>query len=171
MNELARSTLRVARAAQRIASQVNAAPEEGRPSETQHVIPMAVVRRTRGYIESTANQINGTYEKGYYDACAVMLRRLVETLIIEVYEHLGIECQIKDGSGNYLKLSELIDRILNEPALNLTRNSKTGLPKLKWLGDLSAHNPTFCACRQDLDNVIPSLRVVVQELVHKAGLK
>ena len=50
---------------------VNTAP-------SQCVIPLSVVRGTRGYIERVANQINGTYENGWYDACAVMIRRVLE---------------------------------------------------------------------------------------------
>ena len=57
-------------------------PEEGLLATTQTVIMLSLVRGTRGYIEKVSNQINGAYENGWYDACAVMLRRLVETLII-----------------------------------------------------------------------------------------
>jgi|SRR5581483_8337787 len=65
-------------------------PEEGLSATTQSVILMSLVRGTRGYIEKISNQINGAYENGWYDACAVMLRRLIETLIIETFEHHGI---------------------------------------------------------------------------------
>jgi hypothetical protein len=41
------------------------------------------------------NQVNGAYEKGSYDACTVMIRRLLETLIIEAFEHHGIAANIK----------------------------------------------------------------------------
>src|SRR5450432_494030 len=61
-------------------------PEEGLRSASQPVIVMSLVRNTRGYIERVANQINGTYENGWYDGCAVMIRRLIETLIIEAFE-------------------------------------------------------------------------------------
>lgn len=57
-------------------------PDEGYGAESEKIIPCSVVRNTRGYIEVIANQINGCYEKGWYDACAVMVRRLIETLIV-----------------------------------------------------------------------------------------
>lgn len=73
----------------------------------ENVLPMSVVTKTRGYIESVVRQANGTYEHQWYDACSVMIRRLVETLIIEVYEAKKKAHEIKGGDGNYLMLSHL----------------------------------------------------------------
>ena len=44
---------------------------------------------TRSYLERLVHQINGTYQFGFYDACATMCRRLMESLIIEVYVIVG----------------------------------------------------------------------------------
>ena len=87
-------------------------PEEGFVATTQPVIMMSLVRGTRGYIERVANQINGAYEKGWYDACAILLRRLIETLIIETFEHYNIASKIQNASGDFLYLRDLIDKIL-----------------------------------------------------------
>lgn len=146
-------------------------PEEGLLSETQHVIPMSIVRNTRGYLEKVTNQINGCYEKAWYDGCAVMIRRLIETLIIEVFEHFNIADRIKNSSGDFFFLRDLIEKTLNEPAWNLSRNAKKALPKLKDVGDKSAHSRRFLAHRSDIDKIIDDLRVVTQELVLLAALK
>src|ERR1700730_10367293 len=74
-------------------------PEEGLTAITQPVIIVSLVRGTRGYIERVSNQINGAYENGWYDACAVMLRRLIETLIIESFEHHKIAGKIQNANG------------------------------------------------------------------------
>jgi hypothetical protein len=63
-----------------------------------------------------------------------MLRRLLETLIIEAYEHLGRESEIKDGGGNYLMLSDLAERACGEKVhkgLNLGRDSRTALKEVR----------------------------------------
>lgn len=146
-------------------------PEEGLLSESQQVIPMSIVRNTRGYLETVANQINGCYERAWYDGCAVMVRRLVETLIIEVFEHFSIADRIKGPSGDFLFLRDLIGKTLNETAWNLSRNTKKALPKLKDVGDKSAHSRRYLAHRNDIDKIVDDLRVVVQELVLLAGLK
>src|SRR5207302_9934091 len=90
---------------------------------TEQVLPMSVVRGTRGYIEKVVVQANGTYEHQWYDACSVMIRRLAETLIIEAYEAKGEAEEIKQD-GNFLMLSGLIDHIQSKSAWNLSRETK-----------------------------------------------
>ena len=71
-----------------------------------------ITKGTRPYIESIAEQANGSFEQGWYDACAVMLRRLLETLIIECYERHEMADSIKGEDGNFFSLRELIAHIL-----------------------------------------------------------
>ena len=149
----------------------NPSPEEGAVSKTELVIYYSLVRGTRGYIEKLVHQINGTYENGWYDACAVMIRRLVETLIIEVYEFYSISASIKNNQGDFLYLGDLISAALSESAWTLGRNAKKSLKKLKEIGDKSAHSRRFNAQRQDIDKVSGDLREAVQELIYLANLK
>jgi hypothetical protein len=153
-----------------IASEVGP-PEEGLPSTTQPVIMLSLVRGTRGYIEKVSNQINGAYEKGWYDACAVMLRRLIETLIIETFEHHKIASTIQNSNGDFFYLRDLIDKTLAEKTWNLTRNTKQALPKLKDVGDKSAHSRRYVAQRGDIQPLLADIRIVVQELTYLSGLK
>jgi hypothetical protein len=147
-------------------------PEEGLAAETQPVIMTSLVRGTRGYIEKIANQINGTYENGWYDACAVMLRRLIETLIIEAFEHHGIAHKIQNStSGDFFFLRDLVNATLSEATWNLGRNTRQALPKLKDIGDKSAHSRRFTAQRGDIQPLLSDIRTVVQELVYLASLK
>jgi hypothetical protein len=146
-------------------------PEGGLEAIGQPVVPFALLRNTRGYLERIAHQVNGSYSNGWYDACAVMIRRLVETLIIESFEKHGISQNIKSSTGDFLYLADLISKTLSESTWNLSRNTKQALPKLKDIGDKSAHSRRFNAVRNDIDKIIPDLRVVVQELVYLSGLK
>lgn len=146
-------------------------PEEGRASEEQLVLPFSVVKNTRVYIEKIANQINGSYENGWYDACSVMIRRLIETLIIEVFEKHNIAHKIKNPQDNFLWLSDLIPKALNETLWNLGRKTKKALPKLAEIGNQSAHSRRFLAHRNDIKNLRNEIRIVVQELVLLADLK
>lgn len=146
-------------------------PDDGTSAVTHQVLPPAVVRGTRGYLEKIANQINGTYEKGWYDSCAVMMRRLLETVIIEAFESKGIESTIKNPSGDYLYLRDLITSAIAESSWTLSRNTKSALPKLKDLGDKSAHSRRYIAHRQDIETITIEFRGVVQEFVFLANLK
>lgn len=146
-------------------------PDEGFRAESEKVIPMSIVRNTRGYIMQVANQINGCYEKGWYDACAVMIRRLVETLIVEAFENKGIATKIMNSQGDFLVLDEMIDKALAEPAWNLTRSTKKALPRLKKIGDLSAHSRRYNAHFKDIESLVDDVRVVVQEFIYLAFSK
>jgi hypothetical protein len=135
------------------------------------VLPHSLVKGTRGYIERIAYQINGCYEYGWYDACAVMMRRMMETLIIEVFEHHKIAAQIKNSSGDFFYLSDLISATISQTSWNLGRNTKQALPRMKTLGDQSAHSRRFVAHREDVDKMQEDFRIVVQELLFLAKLK
>lgn len=146
-------------------------PDEGLLATSQQVLPRSLCRGTRGYIERVVNQANGCYEKGWYDACVVMVRRLIETLIIEAFEKYGLAKKIKNSDGDFLYLGDLIKYCLSESAWNLSRNCKQALPRLKNIGDKSAHSRRYIAQRGDVDPLLGDIRVVVQELVYLAGLK
>lgn len=145
-------------------------PAEGTESKSEAIVYKPLVRGTRGYIEKISNQINGCYENGWYDACAVMIRRLVETLLIEVFESRGIENKIKKN-GDYMFLRDMIGITLAENSLNLSRNARQSLPKLKDVGDKSAHSRRFNAIRHDIDEIRPDLRFIIQEMLSIAKIK
>ncbi|HEV2398151.1 MAG TPA: hypothetical protein VGS27_14490 [Candidatus Sulfotelmatobacter sp.] len=146
-------------------------PSDGTRPSNQFILPHAMVRDTRGYVEKIVFQINGCYEKGWFDGCAVMMRRLLETLIIECFEEYRIADRIKNQKGDFFYLSDLIDKVSQETAWNLGRNTKTALPKLKNLGDMSAHSRRYTAHREDIDKVSTEFRNVCQELLYLAKLK
>jgi hypothetical protein len=167
----ARNILAAAKAIQADVSHELGPPPEGLLSSKQLVIPLALVRGTRGYIERVANQVNGAYENGWYDACSVMIRRLIETLIIETFEHHGIAAKIKNKDGDFLYLKDLVAKCLQEPAWNLTRNCKQALPGLKDIGDKSAHSRRYNAVRADLSPLLTDVRLVVEELLSLSNLR
>lgn len=124
----------------------------------------------RGYLVSVGRQMNGAYSMNWYDAAAVMMRRLVEISIIEAFEAKGLEAKIKEASGNYVHLSDLISKALAEPSFRLSRNTKKALPELRNLGHMSAHGRYFTAQKTDVDATQAGCRIVVEEFLHHAKL-
>lgn len=171
MKDIVLATLSAAKQIEEDVQQWFRPPIDGEEATSNRVVDVALVRETRNYIEITVNQINGCYEHGWYDACAVMLRKLIETLIIEAFEARGIESRIKDTDGNYFYLEDLINRTLSETSFNLGRNTKQGLRALKTLGDQSAHSRRFNAKRNDIESLLGNIRTVVQELIYVIGWK
>ena len=171
MTSKARNTFETAKAISIAVRHELGPPAEGLLAGTQCVVPHSVVRGTRGYIEKVVNQANGCYDNGWYDACAVLLRRLIETLIIEAFEKHSLAQKIKNPQGDFYYLRDLVGLCIGETAWNLSRNCKQALPKLKDLGDKSAHSRRYNAHRGDIDPLLADIRLVVQELVYLAGLK
>lgn len=137
-------------------------------------LPEAVWSNTRGYIEAVCKQLNGCFKNAYYDAAAVMLHRLLETLIIEAYEHLKREAEVKDTGGNYFLLKDLVVRACgekNHAALNLGRDTKKALGDARESGNWSAHARRYIAVADDLTKKQAGIRVAVQELIQLADLK
>jgi hypothetical protein len=147
---------------------------EGSPADVDlenGYLPEEVWKNTRGYIEKIAFQINGCFQYGFYDGASVLLRRLVETLLIECYEHNKIESRIADSDGNYLMLSGIITDAVDKSGLSLGRETKTVLRDLKVIGDRAAHNRRYNAVRADLEKIHLGARLVVDELIQLANLK
>jgi hypothetical protein len=143
----------------------------GSTNPGNELFPLALIAKTgRGYLLTVTRQMNGCMRLGWYDACAVMMRRLIELVIIEAFEHHKVEGKVKDAAGNYLQLTDLVDAALREPLFKLSRNAKAALPKLRNVGHRSAHGRYFTAQQSDVDNVEDGVRVVVEEFLNHAGL-
>lgn len=137
-------------------------------------LPKTIWVDTRGYIEAVCQQLNGCYKNAYYDAAAVMLRRLLETLIIEAYESNQRSSEITDANGDYLMLRGLVERACGErgnAGLSLGRDAKSALKQARDIGNWSAHARRYNAILQDLTNIQIGVRLATQELIHIANLK
>ncbi|MBD5325021.1 MAG: DUF4145 domain-containing protein [Bacteroides sp.] len=135
------------------------------PSE--NLFPLELFNNTRDYLKKTAKQAIICYDMGAYDACLVMIRRLIETLIIELFEKQAIADRIKNPQGNYMFCGDLIDELLKEKRLwTIGRNTVQVLPSIKTKGDLSAHNRRFNAKKSDIDQLKDGLRITIEELIH-----
>ena len=90
--------------------------------------PIELFENTRGYLKIVANQSLASYNKGIYDGCSVLTRKLIEILIIECFERHKNENLIKNSTGNFYFLSDLITEFSKEPSWNISRNAKKSLP-------------------------------------------
>jgi hypothetical protein len=143
--------------------------EEG--DDADGLFPLAILDQAkRGYLISIGRQVNGAFRRGWYDACAVMMRRLLEIAIIEAFEARGLAAKIRDSSDNYLQLSDLVDRALKETTWSLSRNARKYLPQLRDVGHQSAHGRYFLARSGDLERLRAGCRVVIEEFLHHASL-
>jgi hypothetical protein len=138
---------------------------------SEPVLPASVLAKAPTYLQRTLLQANGNYVNRWFDACSVMIRKLVENAIIDVYERNGKQAEIRNSDGDYLMLSGLVGAILKQSHWPLGRETKKSLPAVKQLGDRAAHNRRYEATKQDIDQLIPGLRAAVDDLLHLAGHK
>ncbi len=124
----------------------------------------------RAYLVKLAKQINASYENNLFDACALMMRRLLEVLLIHCFEAAGIEGQIKGADGNYQSLKALITKATNAKEISLSSSAKKDIDTFRELGNLSAHRVKYNCRRDDIRKSRLEYRAVVEELLYAAGL-
>ena len=132
---------------------------------TDGILPLDILDTAPYYIQRVAKQMNQCYECRLYDATLVMMRKLVETLIIECFERYSKDATIKDNVGQFYYLSDLIPKFVASDKWNVSRNLETNVRKVKKYGDLSAHNRRFLAKKSDMEEFKFELRQTVQEII------
>ncbi len=69
---------------------------------TDEMLPLDILDMAPYYIRRIAKQMNQCFECHLYDATLVMMRKLVETLIIECFERYSIDVTTKIMHGNFI---------------------------------------------------------------------
>jgi hypothetical protein len=128
------------------------------------------VAGTGAHLEQLVREINGSNQFGFYDACAVLSRRLLESLIIEVYIHLGRAQEIRDENGFFM-LDRLINFIIADRNIILSRNSPKTMREMKQLGDTAAHDRVYITSELDLSEIRLPYRRLIREFLTLAGLR
>ena len=128
-------------------------------------IDLSIFEHTPYYIRQIAKEMVQCYDNGFYNATVVLMRKLVETLIIECFEKHGIDNEIKTSNGSFFYLSDLISKYILSTKWNASRNINKSLTVIKKYGDLSAHNRRFIAKKSDIDLFRFELRQALQEVI------
>ena len=141
-------------------------------SEDGTVIPTQLFDDVPQYIRSLCKQINASYENNLYDCTAVIMRRLLEVLLVLSYQNCDLESEIMDKSGNWhVTLDKMIKNAEQNPKLSLSSNTKKDMSLFKDLGNYSAHKIWYNCTQKDIQPNITKYRVIIEELLYKAGLK
>jgi hypothetical protein len=135
------------------------------------ILPEVLLQETkRPYLIKLAQQINASYENNLFDACSLMMRRLLEVLLIHAFEKAGIEGDVKDAEGNYQNLKTLINKAISRPEINISNDVKKDIDKFRELGNLSAHRVKYNCRRDDIRTTKLEYRATIEELLYASGL-
>lgn len=121
-------------------------------------------------VQSLCKQINASYENNLFDCTAVVMRRLLESLLVLSYQKAGIESQIMNGN-RHVTLDKIIKNAEQNTTLALSSNTRKDMALFKDLGNYSAHKIWYNCTQGDIKPNILKYRVIVEELMYKAGLK
>jgi hypothetical protein len=133
------------------------------------IIPMEWIEGTRPYLEKLVQQINVCYDQGFYDACAVLCRRLMESLIIEIYVSQKRHSEIQH-LGIFMQLDGLISHLLNDASIPKSRALRTTPVEVKDVGDAAAHDRTYITRKTDIDGFRHRYGQMISELLHLSGI-
>lgn len=134
------------------------------------VIPLDWVDGTRAYLEKLVHQINGTYQFGFYASCAVLSRRLMESLIVEVYVSRGRHQEIQTN-GVFNSLDRLISYLTTDNSIPLGRAMPGTMRDVKELGDMAAHDRTYITRDYDIDDIKVRLCRMISELLVLSSIR
>lgn len=143
--------------------------ELGKPVEirgSNSLYSLSIFDNTKPYLVAFSKEASSCYDLGFYNSCLLMLRKIMETLIIELYESKNLEAKIKTSGGDYYQLKALISAVTAEPSWKLSKTTRENLPKLKLYADSSAHSRRFNAKKDDVDGLKDNVRIIFEELVH-----
>lgn len=135
------------------------------------VLPEVLFEATgRQYLHRLAKQINASYEQNIFDGTSLLMRRLLEILLVHVFQKNGIESDIIDADGAYCSLKTLINKASSNKLIGLSPSTKKSIDQFRELGNLSAHRIQFNCRLNDLKPLKIEYRAICEELLYKAGL-
>lgn len=136
------------------------------------ILPDALYNGLQSNIQSLCKQINASYENNLFDCTAVIMRRLLESLLVLCYQNTGTEAEIMDKSGCYhITLDKIIKNAEQNKTLALSANTRKEMALFKDLGNYSAHKIWYNCTQQDIKPHILKYRTIIEELMYKSGVK
>lgn len=124
----------------------------------------------RGYLTKLIKQINVSYRNNCYDACAVLLRRVFEIILVLCFQNFNIENEITRPDGSHLMLEGISRVATGNTTLNISKRITDNFESFREVGNNSAHNITYIASKKDIDDIARDYRVMLEDLYNKAGL-
>ena len=134
--------------------------------ESDSIIPLASITVQDDSIIRIVKQINACFDNACFDACAAMVRFLVEVLLIRVYKK---QDQIQKITSNKQGYHKPLSQILDDASQNLLFPLKVRKFFAKGdfvkLGNYAIHESEFLTQSSDIDRMKIDLRLTVQTLI------
>jgi hypothetical protein len=126
--------------------------------------------KKRPYLDRLIQQINSSYGSNCYDACAVLMRRLFEMLLVLSYQNKGIENDISNPDGSHKMLESIVKDAVQNKILGIPSRISKNFDSFRDVGNYSAHSITYTAGKLDIDRIARDYRVMLEDLYNRAGI-
>jgi len=114
-------------------------------------------------------QINATYRDGSFDACASVMRRLMESVLILSFQANNIENEIRKGGGDYLGYEDIVKKAAASDVLRLSEKG-IDISMISKIGDYGGKGPMYTFGANDINAVRTGYRNVLETLCELAKL-
>ena len=115
-------------------------------------------------LQSLNVQLNLAFEHEMFDCTAVIMRRIMESLLIKAFSKNKAREEISDGK-NLRGLEDIIIQTTKTDAFHLARGSEKTMRAVKSIGDKGAHSPNYSITRSDIANLATDFRALIADLV------
>ena len=124
----------------------------------------------RPFLTKLIQQINFCYGHNCYDACAVLMRRLFEVMLILTYQNKGVEVDIQKPDGSHKMLEGIVKDAVQNQSLGIPSRISKNFDAFREVGNNSAHSITYTAGKLDIDSIVRDYRVMLEDLYTRAVL-
>jgi hypothetical protein len=141
------------------------APQAMRVREKVPVLPLvdsAFMERLPSEVSACLQEANLCFTANCFLASSVMIRKAIEVAVTKKLLQEGRELRLYDREGYEIGLGKKLD-LLPEVAPQVSRQLDE-ISLVKWLGDVSAHDPRTKIISADLQTIMPLVRSFLTNL-------
>ena len=121
-------------------------------------------KNPRKYLTETIRQINLTYSHLCPDACAFLMRKAVEFMLIDYYHINNRMHEISDASGRVKHLKTIINHFISNSGVNPNDMLRNFLQNARIFGGTAAHNARIILLQEDVEKLAATVELALREL-------
>lgn len=129
----------------------------------EELFSLELLNDANSYYVKLLKSINSCYKYELYDACYVLIRKLISSLLIDIIEKNGHIEEIYDND-KVKDLKEIISVFLNKSYWKYSKGINDTLNNIRLYGNNSVHNKYFIANKNDIDRDYHNYRFLIEEL-------
>ena len=138
--------------------------EEGKTKEI--MISENVLSKIPSPLPKIWHEIEGCYRHGYFCACSILLRKILEIAIHKKFKKsFGNDSKLRSKEGNLFSLKTRMDIARQNQFISSSLAKE--LKAIKWFGDVGAHQDNITLTESDVKPNMKLMRLILEEIFSK----